>query len=270
MNIKYALKNLHINGGFYYLHPLCAALYYISALVLCFVQSPAGIAAALFIMIVFSVIRGNWKSFVYCLPLAVFIIILNPIFNHSGETVLFTLFGCNYTLESFSAGFQEAAVILCAVLIFSFFNLSVNDERFMELCGGFFPKISIMLLMIFRHTELLKNAYEETKNMAEINGISLKTKSFKNKLKIGSAFLDGITSAALENSIDTGISMAARGFLNKNKTRIKKYRFGLRDAVFIIVISGIFACSFIKPLSVPSAAVFFLFTSDFFCGGESV
>ena len=255
--LKNSLKKLNIHGGFYYLHPITIAAYFIFALIICFTSSSLTIAICSGVLAVAAIIRRNIKTLLYCLPMALFIAILNPLFNYSGETVLFTLFDRSYTLEAVFAGLEEAAIILCTIMIFSFFNIAMSDEKFMALSGRIFPKISIMLMMIFRHTALLKNAYEETKSMAEMNGISPKGKSLIYKLKISAAYLDGITSSALENSIDTGISMVSRGFLNKDKTVIRKYHFCYYDTIFILLFAAIFALTFWPMISPYAAAAYY-------------
>ncbi len=241
------------------LHPACVLIYFIEALVLCFSAEWQGLCVIFGAIFLFSVINHKARSILWALPLAAFMFILNPIFYHSGVTVLFSVKGINFTLEAIENGIYSALLILCTILIFTCLGAILSEEKFLYVFGRFFPKLSLMISMIFRHFDILSRAYTQTKEMAQMNGCYDKNDSLLGKLKTAAVVFEAFTGTALEGSIETAYALEAKGYYSKNKTVIKKYRFGVWDAIFIIVISAIFAPCFIKSmLSLIPLGLFFL------------
>lgn len=241
------------------LHPACVLIYLCEALVLCFSAEWQGLCVIFGAVFIFSLINHKAKSILWTLPLALFMFLLNPIFNHSGKTILFTVKGINFTLEAIESGFYSALLILCTVLIFTCFGLLLSEEKFLYVFGRFFPKISLMVSMIFRHFDILSGAYTQTKEMAQANGCYNKDDSLIQKIKTGSVIFEAFTGAALEGSIETAYALEAKGYYSKNKTVIKKYKFSVRDGLFIVFISAVFAPCFINSmLSLIPLGLFFL------------
>ena len=228
------------------LHPACVLIYFIEALVLCFSAEWQGLCVIFGAVFVFSLINHKAKSVLWTLPLALFMFILNPIFYHSGATVLFSVKGINFTLEAIENGLYSALLIMCTVLIFTSLGVLLSEEKFLYVFGRFFPKLSLMISMIFRHFDILSRAYTQTKQMAQMNGCYNKDDSLFKKLKTGAVVFEAFTGAALEGSIETAYALEAKGYYSKNKTVIKKYSFGIRDAVFIIIVTAICVPCFIK------------------------
>ena len=241
------------------LHPACVLVYFVEALVLCFSAEWQGLCVIFGAVFLFAVINRKAKSVLWALPLAGFMFILNPIFYHSGTTVLFSVKGINFTLEAVENGLYSALLIVCTVLIFTCLGTLLSEEKFLYVFGRFFPKLSLMISMIFRHFDILSRAYTQTKQMAQMNGCYNKDDSPFKKLKTAAVVFEAFTGAALEGSIETAYALEAKGYYSKNKTVIKKYRFGIWDAVFIIAISAIFAPCFIKSmLALIPLGLFFL------------
>ena len=241
------------------LHPACILIYFCEALVLCFCTEWQGLCVIFGAVFLFSLINHKAKSVLWALPLAGFMFILNPIFYHSGTTVLFSVKGINFTLEAFENGLYSALLIICTLLIFTCLGTLLSEEKFLYVFGRFFPKVSLMVSMIFRHFDILSRAYTQTKEMARMNGCYDKDDSLIEKIKTGATVFEAFTGAALEGSIETAYALEAKGYYSKNKTVIKKYRFGVKDAVFIIIISAVFAPCFIKSmLALIPLGLFFL------------
>ena len=148
------------------LHPVTFLVFFIELLVTCFSAESAGLAVILVCLFIYALILKKAKTLLWALPLAVFMFILNPIFYHGGETVLFTLWGFNFTLEAIMNGLYSAMLILSTMLIFSVVGNVLSEEKFLYVFGRMFPKLALMISMIFKHFDLLSDAYQKTKNMA--------------------------------------------------------------------------------------------------------
>lgn len=247
------------------LHPLCILIYFCEALTVCFITEWQGLCVIFACIFIFSLIAHKAKSVLWALPLSIFMFILNPIFYHNGATVLFSVKGINFTLEAIENGFYSALLILCTVLIFTCLGVFLSEEKFLYVFGRPFPKLSLMISMIFRHFDILSHAYEQTKEMAKMNGCYNKDDSLFKKIKTGATVFEAFTGAALEGSIETAYALEAKGYYSKNKTIIKKYRFRITDLIFIIISSAIFALCFMKSMyALIPMGVFFILPSILF------
>ncbi|MBQ6380104.1 MAG: hypothetical protein IJJ41_00695 [Clostridia bacterium] len=250
------MKKLHFTA----LHPGAFLIYFTELLITCFYSEIAGLAVIFVFLFAFSLLQKKARMILWALPLALFMLVLNPIFYHGGQTVLFTLWDFNFTWEAIENGIYSALLILCTMLAFSMLGTGLGEERFLYIFGRFFPKTALMVSMIFKHFDLLGKSYTQTKNMAKMNGIYDNDKSLWQKLKTNSVIFEAFTGAALEGSIDTALSLSAKGYYSKKKTRITSYRFHVSDFVFIAVTTTIFVFVFFKPLYIclPATAVLFL------------
>ncbi|MBR0414825.1 MAG: hypothetical protein IJI67_07130 [Clostridia bacterium] len=259
------MKHLHLSQ----LHPVTFLVFFTEILITCFTGEIAGLAVMFSCLLIYALLVKKAKTVLWALPLAAFILILNPIFYHGGETVLFTLWGYNFTLEAVENGIYSALLILCTMLIFTVLGSILGEEKFLYVFGRFFPKLALMISMIFRHFDLLGKSYEQTKNMAKVNGIYENDSTLWQKLKTNAVIFEAFTATALEGSIDTALSLSAKGYYSKKKTVIKSYRFCAADFVFMAVVTAIFACIFFKnPVLNLSATALLFLIPIFFGRGE--
>lgn len=250
------------------LHPLSIVVYFIEALVLCFYEKTAGLGVLIVLLMIFAFKRKKAKNIVWALPLALFMMLLNPLFNHSGATVLFSIRGINFTLEALENGLYSAMLIICTILIFTLIGCILDEEKFLYVFGRFFPKISLMVSMIFRHFDLLGKAYSQTREMAQLNGCYNKDDSVWKKLKTNAVIFEAFTGTALEGSIETGLSLVAKGYYSKDKTRMKKFKMRAADYILIAVSSVLFGTCFIKSyFALIPLGLFFLIPLIFSEGG---
>ena len=241
------------------LHPVSSLVFFCQTLVVCFAAKSAGLAIIFTFLFIKALYEKKAKFLLWSLPLAGFMFVLNPVFYHGGEHILFTISGFNFTLEAVENGVYCALLILCTMLLFTVLGQEMSEEKFLYVFGRAFPKLALMISMIFKHTELLKNAYEQTKNMAKMNGIYDHDRSLIEKLKTGAVIFEAFTGAALEGSIDTALSLSAKGYYSKKKTVIHRFRFQAWDAVFLAISSVIFVFCFLKtPVNLIATGCLFL------------
>ena len=252
------------------LHPLSFLIFFLEALITCFYSESACLLVIFICLFIYAIIKKKAKTLLWGLPLAAFMLILNPIFYHGGETVLFSFWGINYTLEAIENGIYSALLILCTMLLFSVLGSTLGEEKFLYVFGRFFPKLALMISMIFKHFDLLSDAYKKTKNMAKMNGCYQNDTKLLEKIKTAAVIFEAFTGAALEGSIDTALSLSAKGYYSKHKTHIKSYRFAARDFLFIALCSAVFVFVFFRQpwVFLPATAVLFLIPI-FFGRGEA-
>ncbi len=174
------------------------------------------------------------------LPMALISALINGFFNHSGETVLFSLpWKSPFTLEAVIYGLVFAVRAGSVLIWLGSFNEILTDDKIMFLFGKISPKTALILSMALRFMPLIMSQSEDIAKAEKGIGISLTSGSFIKRLKCASRRLSVLVSWSLERGIDTKNSMTARGYGLKGRTSYSRYRFGIRDAVFsVLIISG--------------------------------
>ena len=241
-------KNRDTFSGF---HPLVVFIFFIGALFfgMIFVH-PIFLCSSLFAASSYYVSAfGIYGIFdiLKKLPLVIAIGIINPVFNYRGETVLFSYFGRNYTLEALYYGLCIGVMFVSVLVWFSGYNLVMTKDKFLYIFGRSFPLMSLTLSMILRLIPIYKRKLEQIicarecigKNMSILN----KRSDIRDKIKAaenGGVIVSALTSWALEGGIITADSMRARGFGTGKRSYFNKYSLSGRDLVLLILMLLLF------------------------------
>lgn len=157
--------------------------------------------------------------------------IINPLFVHRGQTILFYINSRPITLEATLYGICLALIILSVFMWFKLFYITFSSDGLQYVIGKYAPKTAVTISVIIRFIPMLWQREQTiTENMTAIG----KGRGIKNKLEIFS----GVVSYALENSIETSDSMRARGYGisdRNNKTLFSKYKFRKSDLIFLLI-----------------------------------
>lgn len=221
-------------------HPLINLTYYIFAIgVTVFSLSPGFLVTTFLLAWVYSVmLRGTSAmrmNLIFILWIIVVMALINVLFTHQGEMVLFCLHGNRITAEALIYGLS-AAVMLSAVLIwFTSFNAVMTAEKLIYLFGRAAPVLGLTLSMIFRYIPLLKNRYEEIRMGQRCMGRGAASDpTFLQRLRQDGRNVSVLISWSLESSIENADSMEARGYGLKGRTSFHLYRFTAGDAAMEI------------------------------------
>lgn len=219
-------KNLNeISGVFYFL--ISSVLITLSAddfnlLIPCFM-----------ICILYGIFLECFKTALFCLPGVILLVLLNPLFNHTGNTPLFYVNDDPYTLEALIVGIRYGMIMLSLIIWFqaSFRALSLN--RVFHLLSKILPTTALMLTMIYKSTNDINARREEVSSCQK--SFLKPQKGVIKKIKLLSAELLAVSQNALEGSVIKGISMSSRGFELKGKTSVYKISLKRDDHIFICV-----------------------------------
>ena len=137
-------------------HPLVNLAFFVSAITLTmFIMQPVCLGITILCSAVYAVFTGGKKTVLFSLrfllPTALLIMLINPVVNHRGVTILRYLpWGNPLTLESIAYG-VASAVLLCAVVLwFSSFNKVMTSDKLVYLFGRLAPALSLVLSMSLR------------------------------------------------------------------------------------------------------------------------
>ena len=230
-----------MNSGFKGYHPLVNVLFFISViafgmllrhpvyLVISFISSMA-------YYLKLSGKVGRKTVFRFLLPMLLFVILINSLFNHYGVTTLFVLpSGNNFTFEALVMGFVSGITVVSVIQWFFCYNEVVTEDKFMHIFGRILPKGALVVSMILRFVPLYRRRYKEIsqarKNMGqnESNNFIVKMKNtFKN--------IGILVSWSFENAIETADSMKARGYGLKGRTYYSRFQWQTGDTLALILL----------------------------------
>ena len=214
---------------FFRLHPLATLVFYISVIGISISSMHYGIVAiSLIAGLVYLAVLRKMNIKLLGILLVVFVIsaIINPLFSHKGMTVLFiNYWGNAVTLEAIIYGLVAAQVVCCSLIWFSSFNTIMTEDKILALIGNIMPNVATLLSMTIRMVDRLKRKYGEVKSA----NIGLEPEKLKSKIK----FMSIVITWLLENSIDTSLSMEARGYGLRKRTSFSNYKIDRRDVIFI-------------------------------------
>lgn len=232
-------------------HPIASSIYFISIMVLSmFCHNPIIVICSLIGSILFNISLQGVKRFSKNLwfYLLVFLIVsvTNPLFSHNGKTQLFFINNNAITLEALIYGVNLSFMLINIIIWFSNFNLTITEEKLLYLLSGFGAKIALLVSSALRFVPLLKRQAQKIKNSQKAMGL-YSTDNIFLTLKSNIRVISALIGWALENAVDTGNSMNARGYSLKGRTFYSNYRFTRADVSLlgitlicdILVIAGL-------------------------------
>lgn len=170
------------------------------------------------------------------LPLALVTLLVNPVFNHEGATILVYLPGGNpLTLESILYGAAAGAMLLGSLSWFLTVSETFTGEKWMYLLGRFVPVMSLVLSMIFRFVPKL------IRQLKQINDALALSERNQSKLKRAFHAFSAIITWTLEEAAETADSMRCRGYGLPGRTAYARYAFDLRDGAMLALICALSA-----------------------------
>lgn len=216
-----------IGFSMFFLNPLCLAISVLSSFA-------------------YSVIIGGRKALrenvKFVIPLAVLAAVINPLFNHEGQTVLaYFPNGNPLTLESICSGCASAAMLAAVIFWFSCFNKIMTGDKIMYIFGRISPSFSLIISMTLRFVPRFKEHLREI-SLAQRALHGEKTHGTFGKIKDGIKIVSAMLTWCFENSIDTADSMKSRGFGSGKRVAYTNYVFERRDffMLWAVICGGVY------------------------------
>jgi len=158
----------------------------------------------------------------------------NALFNTMGETVLFTYFGRNFTLEAVFYGMATAGMLVSVFLWFASYNSIMSNDKFMFIFGKLIPAGSLIISMALRLVTIYKNKIIQIYTARRCIGKGVSDESDKKAvIENGATVISTLATWALEGGVITADSMRMRGYGLKGRTAFSQYRFDIRDKILL-------------------------------------
>ncbi len=221
---------------FEHLHPAVNFIYYISAIVFgVILRHPVFLCITFSAALIYNIVLQGKKAlkmlFAFYLPMLIFVVIVNALTTHYGETVLFG----NIMLEPVLYGISAAVSTASVFMIFFCYNNTVSSDKLMFVLGGKMPKAALIINMSLRFLPLYAVKLKEIAAAQKGLGKSLDGGNLREKIKNGGDMISVLISIALEGAIETADSMKNRGYGLNGRTHYSVYRFTFTDGVLITV-----------------------------------
>ena len=174
-------------------------------------------------------------SLLYMLPMMLMAAIINPAFNHEGQTILTYLpTGNPLTLESIVYGVSAAMMLAAVITWFSCYTAVMTSDKFVYLFGRMIPALSLVLSMTLRFVPKFKAQFQVVAEAQRCVGRDTATGSMLQRLKNAITILSIMVTWSLENAIETADSMKSRGYGLPGRTAFSIYLFDDRDKTALI------------------------------------
>ena len=179
--------------------------------------------------------RGRAKAHLTMLLLLLIAGLINPLFSHKGDTVLFFINDTPITLESILYGFTASLMLVTVLYWFRSFSVIMTEDRLLHVFGRLSPRLALVLSMALRYVPLFGARMRETEQSQK--GLGLYGDGNPIDTVRSAARVFSITTTwALEKGIITASSMDARGYGLNTRSFYKRYRFRLKDGILLSLI----------------------------------
>lgn len=218
-------------------HPAALMTYFVMVLlVLMFLPHPvlsltALLGAALFV--------GTWMSGRDCLrdvgfylPLFLLVALTNPLFSHQGVTPLFFMNGNAVTREAVWYGVQIAVILVAVMLWCKAYNAVMTSDKFLGLFGRVIPQMALVLSMALRYIPRLQRQARAFQRTQRAMGLYT-SKSMTDRVRAAARVFSALIGWSLENAVETGRAMRARGYGVGRRTTYRELRFRWGDAALM-------------------------------------
>lgn len=217
-------------------HPSVSAVLLLALLLLsAFSTEPLVILCSLAGGISFCAITGGARRQLKTVLFVVAVFALtNPLFSHRGEHVLFYLNHNAVTLDALYEGARIGGMLAASLCWFSAFGRVLDGERVVYLLGRPFPKTALLISSALRMVSLAGPRHTAVKEARLAAG--LKGEGALADLRFAAGNLSVSLGMTLENAVESGNSMKARGFGLPGRTAYGLFRFASADGVLIVAV----------------------------------
>lgn len=216
-------------------NPLVPFLYFFNIITLLFLfNSILFTIVAFFTIILESVyLLGKEKTFQnykYYFLIFVVLIIMNLIFVHRGQTVLFYFLGKRITLEAIIYGLYNGMFLVSMLMMFNILNEVIGTKGIIQIFSNILPQSSFLISFTIRWTNVLNLKAKEYFDVQTLK----KRKTERKKLINSIENLEFFVKNSLEEGFVIGEMLRVKSYGKFRRSNYKKLDFFIEDIVFVI------------------------------------
>lgn len=234
-------------------HPLVQLCYFVPVLLFAMlIQQPVILLIMFSSALASALYFGRKKALKLFLlgvvPSALFVCLLNPLFNHAGITILCYLPDGNpFTLESVIYGGAAGCLFAGVLLWCVYLRCTVRTDGILYLFGRIAPQFSLLLSMIFRFLPQFAEQFRQVRAAQYSLGRDITQGSLFRRLKNAVRILSAVIGLSMENAVNTADALKSRGCGLPHRTSFSLYHFERRDGIVLavtVLCSGVIAAAF--------------------------
>ncbi|MBR2511646.1 MAG: energy-coupling factor transporter transmembrane protein EcfT [Firmicutes bacterium] len=176
-----------------------------------------------------------------CIPLMIIAAGVNFFFNHHGVTTLFYLNDNPVTKEALVYGAAMAGMVVSAVLWCYCVSIVMTSDKTLYVFGRVLPVISLILSVVLRSIPLFSRKIKDIRMGQKALDTAGAKAGRRQRFRSGIGAFSMMVTWALENSVDTALSMRARGYGLRGRVSYHDLRFDSRDVTLSLVMALIAA-----------------------------
>ncbi len=229
------------NSSFASFHPIVTFVFFCAViLITMFSMSPVFLTLTFMASGAYATLLGGWKTarihLFFAIPVLLITMVVNPLTNHQGVTVLCYLNDNAITLEAILYGLASAVMLLSTVMWFSCFQKTITSDKIIYLFGRVAPVLALLIAICLRFVPLFLNRYHEIHQGQLGMGRNFKRRSILKRARLLAKEISILIAWSLEASIETSDSMEARGYGLRGRTSFHIFKFEKRDRNALILI----------------------------------
>lgn len=220
-------------------HPVTVALHLLSVIgIAMFVRNPViqliGLCCALGYLLSDGMhappVQGGFALHGYALLLFAGFTLLNPLWNQRGNTVLLFLNARPVTLEALCYGAVAGLMLVSVLYWFAIVSRCMTTDRWLCVLGKCPAGLALVFSMGLRQSALLGSVMTQILQAQKTAGLSREQNAI-DRMRGWVRAVSAVFSWAIENSIVTADSMAARGYGVGKRSRFSLFVFRVADAI---------------------------------------
>lgn len=235
--------------GIGFIHPWCAFIYLVMALVLTMCSvNPILIFASIIGASLYEIHLRGGRQFLELIPWLLLIVLIttigNMIISHNGMHVLFLINDNRVTLEAGMYGAVFGFMFAAAFLWCDIMQKIITGEKLTFMFGSFAPGLGLVISMTLHYIPMLRKRLTIVHNAQLGMGRNVSKGAFRKARQWGKEF-SIVISWTLENAIDTSSTMTAMGYGSGRRSNYSNYRIKRRDVIFLLIVIMLFVPAFV-------------------------
>lgn len=185
--------------------------------------------------------RGVTAALRLALPLALLVVVLSPLANTRGRTVLFEVFGRSITLQAVETALLSAGMLFLVIVWFFLYSAIMTSDRFLHLFGRAAPSASLLVGMTLRLIPTMQDRLSAISQARRgLRGLPEPGRRLRDRVGEGLNALTTLMTWSMEGAITTADAMKARGYGTGRRTSFSPFRFSHADGRVLTVLLSLF------------------------------
>jgi len=180
--------------------------------------------------------------FKVALPMALLIMIINPLVSRAGKTIVFqgpkvlVLGKLKITLEALLYGGNMGIKLMVIIGAFCLFNLLIDPDKFLSFCSKFITKSAVAVSLTTRMVPGMAKRLREIKGVMRTRGVNLTRGGRVQQIKCTVLLVKVLLLSSLEDTFKVAESMQARAFGSTKRSCYAREKIKPRDVILIVAI----------------------------------